>query len=143
MRKLVVIGHVGNDATIREVSGKSVINFSVADSEKYKDNQGVEHQKTTWFECSIWKDQSQSTRIAAFIKKGNQIYVEGTPDLETYEARDGSHRAKIKVRVTTVTLLSGNKEQPENNQQQAQSQSVNEPNFPEFGNGQPDDDLPF
>lgn len=134
MRKLVVIGHVGQDASIREASGKSVINFSVADSEKYKDAQGVEHQKTTWFECSLWKDQTQSTRIAAFIKKGNQIYVEGTPDLEMFEARDGSTKGKIKLRVTNITLLAGNQEQ-----QPAQHTSPSQADF----SNTPEDDLPF
>ncbi len=142
MRKLVVIGHVGQDATIREAAGKKVINFSIADSEKYKDNQGVEHQKTTWFECSLWKDPTQSTRIAAFIKKGNQIYIEGTPELEMFEARDGSTKGKIKVRVTNITLLSGNQEQQQATPQQQTPSSSPAGYFPPFEN-MPEDDLPF
>ena len=40
MIKMQVIGHLGQDATVNNVNGKSVINFSVAHSEKYKNKDG-------------------------------------------------------------------------------------------------------
>jgi single-strand DNA-binding protein len=46
--KLTVIGNLGRDAIVRDVQGKSVISFSVAHTEKFKDNMGVQKDKTTW-----------------------------------------------------------------------------------------------
>ena len=40
MIKLQVIGNLGADCIQKEVNGKTVINFNVAHSEKYKDAQG-------------------------------------------------------------------------------------------------------
>jgi single-strand DNA-binding protein len=117
MRKIILIGHLGKDAIVREVSGKSAINFNIADSEKYKDKEGVEHQKTTWFDCTIWRQNPQETKIAQFLKKGNQVYVEGIPDSEIYTTESGERRIQNRVKVTQVQLLSSKQEPQIQNQQ--------------------------
>ena len=40
MIKLQIIGNLGADCIQKEINGKTVINFNVAHSEKYKDAQG-------------------------------------------------------------------------------------------------------
>ena len=40
MLKIFAIGHLGKDATVNNVNGKNVINFSVAHTEKWNDAQG-------------------------------------------------------------------------------------------------------
>jgi single-strand DNA-binding protein len=73
MLKVLVIGHLGKDATVNNVNGKTVINFTVAHSEKYKDAQGDRQSKTTWVDCAWWSDRSA---IVPYLKKGAQVYVE-------------------------------------------------------------------
>ena len=48
MIKLQVIGNLGKDAVLNNVNGKSVINFTVAHTERFKDAQGVQKDKTTY-----------------------------------------------------------------------------------------------
>ena len=48
MIKLLVIGNLGKDAVVNNVNGKSVINFSVAHTEKYKDAQGNQKDRTVY-----------------------------------------------------------------------------------------------
>ena len=48
MIKLQAIGHLGKDAIVNNVNGKNVINFTVAHTEKFKDAQGVQKDKTVW-----------------------------------------------------------------------------------------------
>ena len=48
MIKLQVIGNLGKDCITNTVNGKSVMNFSVAHTEKFRDSQGVQKDKTTW-----------------------------------------------------------------------------------------------
>jgi single-strand DNA-binding protein len=132
--KLTVIGNLGRDAIVRDVQGKSVISFSVAHTEKFKDNMGVQKDKTTWIECNYW---SERTNLVPYLKKGNQIYVEGQPNIDVYENKDGQKVASIKLRVTLIQLLnnksSENHPNSGNSATNAQNQSIN--------NG--DDDLPF
>jgi single-strand DNA-binding protein len=107
MIKLQAIGHLGKDCITNTVNGKNVINFSVAHSEKYKDAQGNLVEKTTWVECAYWTDR---TAIAQYLKKGTQVYVEGTPEVRTYPKNDGSTGASLSVRVLSVQLLGSRSE---------------------------------
>ena len=68
MIKLQVIGHLGKDAVVNTVNGRSVINFNMAHSEKYKDAQGVQKDRTIWVDCAYWTDR---TAIAPYLKKRN------------------------------------------------------------------------
>jgi single-strand DNA-binding protein len=54
MIKIQVIGHLGKDAIVNNVNGKTVINFSVCHTEKFKDTQGNLKEKTVWCECAQW-----------------------------------------------------------------------------------------
>lgn len=102
MIKLQVIGHLGKDCITNVVNGKNVINFSVAHSEKYKDATGVQKDKTIWAECAYWTER---IAVAPYLKKGQLVYVEGTPDLRTYTKNDGTPGTSLTLRVLNVQLL--------------------------------------
>ena len=107
MIKLQVIGNLGKDCTVKEVNGKNVINFSVAHSERYKDNQGNQKERTTWVECAYWTDK---TAVAPYLMKGTTVYAEGTPEADAYTNKEGQAAATLRMRVQNVQLLGGNKE---------------------------------
>jgi single-strand DNA-binding protein len=102
MIKLQVIGNLGKDCLTNTVNGKNVINFSVAHTEKFRDAQGNQKDKTIWVECAYWTDR---TGIAPYLKKGTQVYVEGTPEVRTYPKNDGTTGVSLSLRVFSVQLL--------------------------------------
>jgi single-strand DNA-binding protein len=102
MIKLQVIGNLGKDCITNTVNGKNVINFNVAHTEKFRDAQGNQKDKTTWVECAYWTDR---TGIAPYLKKGTQVYVEGTPEVRTYPKNDGTTGVSLSLRVVSVQLL--------------------------------------
>ncbi|HEX4374853.1 MAG TPA: single-stranded DNA-binding protein [Puia sp.] len=102
MIKLQVIGNLGKDCVTNLVNGKNVINFNVAHTEKFKDAQGNQKDKTIWVECAYWTDR---TGIAPYLKKGTQVYVEGTPEVRTYAKNDGTTGTSLTLRVLNVQLL--------------------------------------
>ncbi len=104
MIKLTAIGNLGRDAVLNTVSGKNVINFTVAHTERYKDAQGNQKDKTIWVDCAYWTER---TGIAPYLKKGTQVYVEGQPDVRTYTNKEGVHGATLSLRVSSVQLLGG------------------------------------
>lgn len=112
MIKLQVIGNLGKDALINNVNGKNVINFTVAHTERYKDAQGVQKDKTTWVDCAYWTDK---TAIAPYLKKGTQVYAEGTPDVRTFTTQDGRSGAALALRISTVQLLGTKSSENSNN----------------------------
>lgn len=130
MIKLQVIGHLGKDCTTNVVNGKNVINFSVAHSERYKDASGNQKEKTTWVECAYWTDR---TAIAPYLKKGQLVFAEGSPEVRGYTKNDGTQGTSLTMRVLSVQLLGG-----------AKGDSSNEESTV-VGNasGNESDDLPF
>ena len=104
MIKMQVIGNLGKDCVVNTVNGKNVINFTVAHTEKYRDSQGNNQEKTTWVDCAYWTDK---TAVAQYLVKGKQIYVEGTPESRSFQRNDGTPGASLSLRVREVQLLSG------------------------------------
>ena len=102
MIKLQAIGNLGKDCVTNTVNGKNVINFNVAHTEKYRDAQGNQKDKTIWVECAYWTDK---TAIAPYLRKGTQVYVEGSPEVRTYPKNDGTTAASLTLRVSSVQLL--------------------------------------
>lgn len=116
MIKLTAIGNLGKDAVLNNVNGKNVINFNVAHTEKYKDAQGNQKDKTIWIDCSYWTER---TAIAPYLKKGTQVYLEGQPEVRSYTAKDGTNGASLVLRVGLVQLLSKGSQSDGNAPQQA------------------------
>ena len=134
MIKQQVIGHLGKDAVINNVNGKTVINFAVAHSEKFKDAQGNQKEKTIWVDCAYWTDR---TGLAPYLKKGASVHVDGSPDVRTYQRADGSVAAQMTLRVLSIQLL-GSK--PENREGVASEAPAAAPANELI---EPLDDLPF
>jgi single-strand DNA-binding protein len=102
MIKLQVIGNLGKDCVTNTVNGKSVINFNVAHTEKFRDAQGNQKDKTIWVDCAYWTDK---TAIAPYLRKGTQVFVEGSPEVKTFPKNDGTTGASLSLRISSVQLL--------------------------------------
>lgn len=140
MIKLQVIGNLGKDCVVNTVNGKSVMNFTLAHTERYKDGTGAQREKTVWVDCAYWSDR---TAIAPYLKKGTQVFVEGTPDVRTYQTQDGKNGASLTLRVLNIQLLGS---RPAEGGAAAGSYAAPASSMPEppaMGAGETGDDLPF
>lgn len=155
--KMTVIGNLGRDAEIREVGNMRVISFTVAHSEKFRDrNTNLMVEKTTWISCSYWRDPDK-TAVAQYLRKGTQVYIEGTPSVRTYVNQQGETVAALDCRVLTLQLLGsaagsggvqGGQSGGQVTSQQAQpTPAQSQPSYSSSGGpSEPDfveDDLPF
>lgn len=143
MIKLQVIGHLGKDCIVNTVNGKNVINFTVAHTEKFRDSQGNNQEKTTWVDCAYWTDR---TGISPYLTKGKQVFVEGSPEVRTFTRNDGTPGASLSLRVREVQLLSGRGENGVGAQatSTADSYSSSKTSIPNAADiSEPIDDLPF
>jgi single-strand DNA-binding protein len=102
MIKMQVIGRLGKDCVVNTVNGKNVINFTVAHSEKYRDSQGNNQEKTIWVDCAYWTDR---TAISPYLVKGTQVFVEGSPEVRSFTRQDGTGGASLSLRVREIQLL--------------------------------------
>jgi len=107
MIKLQVIGNLGKDCVVNTVNGKNVINFTVAHTEKYRDSQGNNQEKTTWVDCAYWTDR---TAISPYLLKGQLVFVEGTPEARSFQRNDGTPGSSLSLRVREIQLLGGRRD---------------------------------
>ena len=131
MNRIEIIGHIGNDAEVKDLGNNQVISFNVAVTEKWKDKQSGEvKSKTDWFQCAKW---GNNTSLAQYLKKGTQVYVSGKAEAKSYNGNDGQLKQVLALNVNEIKLLgsvpqqgqqqqNNNYQQPQNNQQFNQQQ---------------------
>lgn len=114
MLETKVIGNIGADAEVKDINGRKVINFNVAHSEKYTTSDGVKMERTTWVQCSIWRNADQSIEVAKYLTKGTKVYCSGKSDAQGYVNNDGEVQGVLKLMVRDLELLGESKGQKGN-----------------------------
>lgn len=146
MIKMQVIGRLGKDCVVNTVNGKNVMNFTVAHSEKYRDSQGNQQEKTIWVDCAYWSDR---TAVAQYLTKGTQVFVEGQPEARSFQRNDGTPGASLSLRVREVQLLGSKNDSSSGGSYQSNNASSamggsSSGNIPSPSDiTEPVDDLPF
>ncbi|MFT7382119.1 MAG: single-strand DNA-binding protein [Roseivirga sp.] len=104
VNKVILVGNLGKDPEVRHLeNGRAVANFSLATSETYKNKQGERVTNTEWHNVVLW---SPIAEIAEkFLKKGNQVYIEGKLTTRSWDDQDGNKRYTTEVVGNNLTLL--------------------------------------
>ncbi len=106
--KVTLIGNLGRDPETRTLpSGAKVTEFSVATTESYNSRNGEKVEMTTWFRAEAWERLSDIA--SQYLKKGDQVYLEGRLRMEEYTDKDGNQRSALRLRVMEMNLLSNNR----------------------------------
>lgn len=145
MLQVEIIGNIGNDAQVKDFNGKKYIAFNVAHSEKFKNQQGVETERTTW--VSVLKPGESA--VAQYLKKGTPVFVRGDLSVKAYKDNAGNWQVGVNCLAREVQLLPGGKrDQNAGTQQEAPAEPATSTNVrsapaaSETGEGNADD-LPF
>lgn len=103
INKVILIGHAGKAAEVREVGSDKKAQFSLATSEKFKRRDGQEVESTEWHNIEIW---GKLAEIAGkYVAKGSKLYVEGKIRTEKYTDQQGVERFATKIIANTFQLL--------------------------------------
>ena len=136
MIKMTVIGNIGADAVQRETNGRKYTTFNVAVSTKFKNQDGSETERTTWISCA----RDGQSPIDQWLKKGRQVYVEGTPSVSMYTDNQGHPNCNLKLAVHRIDLLGG---KDESQPQAAAPAAAPTPQASAQAQQEGTDDLPF
>ena len=101
VNKVILLGRVGKDPEKRG----SVVTFSVATDESYKNAQGENVEKTTWHNITAFAKKGDF--IMSYVKKGDRVYVEGK--ISHYTTEGENSKTIVSVNVETIELLSDKK----------------------------------
>ena len=105
VNKAILLGNLGKDPEVRHLeNGRAVANFSIATSETYKNKQGEKVTNTEWHNVVLWSPLAEIAE--KYLKKGNQVYIEGKMTTRSYDDKDGVTKYISEVVGRDLTLLS-------------------------------------
>jgi len=102
--KIIIVGYLGRDPELRYTpQGVPVCDFSVATTERRKDKSGEPQDHTTWFKVTFWRNSAEIAN--QYLRKGSQVYIEGTLSQRDWQDRDGNTRSSLEVQGTNIQFL--------------------------------------
>ena len=105
VNKVIIVGNLGADPETRYLpSGDAVTNIRVATTDRYKDKQSGEMREATeWHSISFF---GKLAEIAGqYLKKGSQVYVEGSLRTRKYTDKAGVEKYATDIRADTMQML--------------------------------------
>jgi len=104
MNHVILLGGLTRDPELRHTSGGvAVAKFSLAVSEKYKDQKGELKESTCYIDIDAWGKLGEL--CAEFLRRRSQALVQGKLQMEKWTAKDGTNRTKLSVRAYDVQFL--------------------------------------
>jgi single-strand DNA-binding protein len=97
-----LIGRLGRDPEVRTFSKSKKATFSIATTDNYKNQKGEKVEDTQWHNIVIWGKLADVAE--KYLKKGNEVVVEGRLVHRAYEA-DGEKRYVTEVNVNDILML--------------------------------------
>ncbi len=149
INKVILVGNLGQDPELRYTgSGTAVCNMRLATNDSYKDANGQLVDKTEWHSVVAWSRLAEI--CGEYLKKGSQVYFEGSLQTRSYDDKDGNTKWVTEIKAREMMILSGRGENMGgggggNSYQGGQSrpQQQQQPAAAPADAFTPDDDLPF
>lgn len=114
MNVVVISGGLGRDPEVKQTKGGStILNFSVAVSDRRKNNQtGQWEEVTHWVDCVMFGKRAES--LSRFLRKGMKVTVSGRLQQNRWEdKKSGQKRSRLEVAVNDLELPPRGQGQPQ------------------------------
>jgi single-strand DNA-binding protein len=88
---------------VKQFGDKKKASFSIATSDAYKNQKGEKIEDTQWHNVVIWGKLADVAE--KYLKKGNEVAVEGKLVHRDYETDKGEKRHITEINVNDLVLL--------------------------------------
>lgn len=105
VNKVIIVGNLGRDPETRYMpSGDAMTTIAVATTDSWKDkSSGEKKEQTEWHRITFF---GKLAEIAGqYLKKGSQVYVEGSLRTRKYTDKDGVEKYATDIRADTMQML--------------------------------------
>ncbi len=146
VNKAILLGRLGADPELRYTpSGQAVANFNLATNERVQKD-GAWEDRTEWHRTVVWGKLAE--RCNQYLKKGNQVYLEGRIQTRKWQDREGADRYTTEIVAFSVQFLSTPSDNrggggPPHPADTAESNPPAASPAPAKSGGGDDDDFPF
>ncbi len=105
VNKVIIVGNLGADPETKYLpSGDAVTNIRVATTDKWKDKTSGEMKEATeWHRIAFFG--RLATIAGEYLKKGSQVYVEGSLRTRKWQDKDGQDRYSTEIRADVMQML--------------------------------------
>jgi single-strand DNA-binding protein len=108
VNKVFLLGRVGKEPDIKELSKGKICSFTLATERKYrKDNQPV--TETEWHNIVSFGHSAEFA--STYVNKGDTVYVEGYLQTRKWTDKEGEDHYVTEVVVNTVQKVSSRKQE--------------------------------
>jgi single-strand DNA-binding protein len=144
VNKVILIGNLGRDPEVRYMpDGGAVANISVATTESWKDKSGEKQERTEWHRVAFF---CKLAEIAGeYLKKGSQVYVEGSLRTRKWQDKEGQERYTTEVVADRMQMLGsrGGGSEPMTRDAPAREPAASKAGAKGGGFDDLEDDIPF
>jgi single-strand DNA-binding protein len=105
VNKVIIVGNLGRDPETRYTpSGEALTTISVATTDTWRDKaSGEKKENTEWHRIVFF---GKLAEIAGqYLKKGSQVYIEGSLRTRKYTDKDGVEKYATDIRADTMQML--------------------------------------
>jgi len=105
VNKVILVGNLGKDPEVRYApNGGAIANITLATSESWKDKtSGEKQERTEWHRVVFF---GRLGEIAGeYLKKGAQIYVEGSLRTRKWQDKEGKDRYTTEIVANEMQML--------------------------------------
>lgn len=104
VNKAILVGNLGKDPELRYTpAGTAVCTFSLATTDRFKNKQGEQQERTEWHNIVVWAGLAEI--CGKYLTKGKQIYLEGRIQNRSYDDRDGNKRYITEIVANEMQML--------------------------------------
>ena len=105
VNKIILVGNLGRDPEMRSFpSGDQVANVTIATTDKWKDKQTGDMKEATEWHRVVFN--GRLAEIAGqYLKKGSQVYIEGSLRTRKWTDKDGQEKSTTEVRADQMQML--------------------------------------
>jgi single-strand DNA-binding protein len=105
VNKVILLGRAGKDPSVHILRTGTIVNLSLATSERYRDIHGDWQEHTEWHNLVGFQRVGEILRD--YVRKGSRLYIEGALRTRSWDDRQtGQRRYRSEIVVTEVSLLS-------------------------------------
>jgi single-strand DNA-binding protein len=107
VNKVTLLGNVGKDPEFRATAGgTTVANFSLATTDRTKDQTGNWTDRTEWHNLVAFQRTAEIVRD--YVKKGSKLYIEGKIQTRSWDDKtSGEKKYRTEILINELVLLSG------------------------------------
>lgn len=105
VNKVILVGNLGRDPEVRTFpNGDRVANITIATTDKWKDKQTNEMKEATEWHRIVFN--GRLAEIAEqYLRKGSQVYVEGSLRTRKWTDKDGQEKYTTEIRADQMQML--------------------------------------